>query len=342
MIKKYQNAGNILYDDGKNLQRKSYKNWSKLSWTDKIKRRFNIAKHQFNESSSPIVNSINALLGDYDPENPDLQTGIAPSPGVKKPIINLKDYRKITSTQKFYNFIGGRQKGQLVFDGKSFNRKASQEDIQFYNILRKSGVNTSKLTIEDIRKAQKLRQNIIKKSAPKNYNYQVGNADDVKIYGMEDGKVIGDIDISFPEFKLFYGDPVARVDMVRNLSPIKNGHHTMQGVQKLMTDAGIQYVKQTTPYKGLESGKVLLRADKTKNMYDSYKNKKIIGNSGAWSENGNTTYDNPIYLLKDKAIDTPKIPLKSRIFDPIILTKFGKMKIKWNNPNIYYKNGGKI
>lgn len=25
-----------------------------------------------------------------------------------------------------------------------------------------------------------------------------------------------------------------------------------------------------------------------------------------------------------------------------ILTKSGKMKIQWDNPNIYYKNGGKI
>ena len=77
-------------------------------------------------------------------------------------------------------------------------------------------------------------------------------------------------------------------------------------------------------------------------MYDSYKDKEVIGDTGAWSENGVTTFNNPIYLLKDKAIDTPKIPLKSRIFNPNVLTRFGKMKVQWNNPDIYYKNGGKI
>lgn len=325
-------------------ERQKYLEWSKMTPEQKREYRTNRAKSHL-QSGPNITNfweAFQTYIGNRDPENPDLYTGIAPSPGLKKPIINLRDYRKITPTQKFYNFIGGRQKGELVFDGKSFNKKIFLEDAQFYNILRKSGVNTSKLTIEDIRKAQKLRQQNIQKQAPKLYNYQVGNADDIKIYGIKDGKVIGDIDISFPEFKLFYGDPVARVDMVRNLSPIKNGHHTVSGVQKLMTDAGIQYVKQATPYRGLESGKVLLRADKTKKMYDSYKDKEIIGDTGAWSENGVTTFNNPIYLLKDKAIDTPKIPLKSRIFNPNMLTRFGKMKVQWNNPDIYYKNGGKI
>lgn len=200
-----------------------YLEWSKMSPEQKREYRTNRAKAHL-QSGPNIINfweAFQTYIGNRDPENPSLEAGIAPSPGLKKPIMNLRDYRKITPTQRFYNFIGGRQKGELVFDGKSFNRKISQEDTQFYNILRKSGVNTSKLTIGDIRKAQKLRQQNIQKQAPKLYNYQVGNADDIKIYGIKDGKVIGDIDISFPEFKLFYGDPVARVDMVRNLSPIK-------------------------------------------------------------------------------------------------------------------------
>ena len=76
-------GGGLVYDDGKNIERTNYNNWSKLSFVDKMKRRFNIAQHQFNESSSPIVNSIGAIFGEYDPENPDLNTGEAPNVGIK-------------------------------------------------------------------------------------------------------------------------------------------------------------------------------------------------------------------------------------------------------------------
>ena len=152
MIRKYQNAGNILYDDGKSLQRKSYSDWSKLSWSDKMKRRLQIAKHQFNESSNPIINSVSAIFGGYDPENPDLQTGIAPSPGVKKPIINLRDYRKL---KKF--------KSELDWTPNSWFKKAVKRDSwtkqdeeelashvkEYLNIERKTKENGTWLKMSD-------------------------------------------------------------------------------------------------------------------------------------------------------------------------------------------------
>ena len=78
-------GGGLVYNDGKNIERTNYNNWSKLSFVDKMKRRFNIAKHQFNESSSPIINSIGAIFGEYDPENPDLNTGIVYAPSRATP-----------------------------------------------------------------------------------------------------------------------------------------------------------------------------------------------------------------------------------------------------------------
>jgi hypothetical protein len=46
-IRKMQTAagGGLVYNDGKNIGRTNYNNWSKLSFVDKMKRRFNIAKH---------------------------------------------------------------------------------------------------------------------------------------------------------------------------------------------------------------------------------------------------------------------------------------------------------
>ena len=107
MILKLQKAGTINIQDNKGLDRNNYQQWLKLSPTQKLKRRVNIAKSQFNQSSSPIYNSLKAIFGGFDPENPDLITGepnMLPSRGVNpktvqnvtKGVRTLEDYLKTT------------------------------------------------------------------------------------------------------------------------------------------------------------------------------------------------------------------------------------------------------
>ena len=107
MILKLQKAGTINIQDNKGLDRNNYQQWLKLSPTQKLKRRVNIAKSQFNQSSSPIYNSLKAIFGGFDPENPDLIAGepnMLPSRGVNlktvqnvtKGVRTLEDYLKTT------------------------------------------------------------------------------------------------------------------------------------------------------------------------------------------------------------------------------------------------------
>lgn len=74
-----------LQSGDKVQKRKNYKDWLKLSPTQKIKRNFNIASNfiKSGPSVSNIGNAISALFGGYNPENPDLITGEAPSVGIK-------------------------------------------------------------------------------------------------------------------------------------------------------------------------------------------------------------------------------------------------------------------
>lgn len=110
-------GGGLVYDDGKNIERTNYNNWSKLSFVDKMKRRFNIAKHQFNESSSPIINSVEAIFGEYDPENPDLNTGIVNAPGRATPQ-QIQQSAKLMETINNYWKNLGKLKIRLGGNGK--------------------------------------------------------------------------------------------------------------------------------------------------------------------------------------------------------------------------------
>ena len=100
-------AGGPISINNNGSDRDNYQQWLKLSPTQKLKRRINIAKTQFNQSSSPIYNSLKAIFGGYDPENPDLITGepnVLPSRGVNpktiqnvaKGVRTLEDYLKTT------------------------------------------------------------------------------------------------------------------------------------------------------------------------------------------------------------------------------------------------------
>lgn len=107
-VRKMQTAsGGPISINNKGSDRDNYQQWLKLSPTQKLKRRINIAKTQFNQSSSPIYNSLKAIFGGYDPENPDLITGepsVLPSRGVNpktvqnvtKGVRTLEDYLKTT------------------------------------------------------------------------------------------------------------------------------------------------------------------------------------------------------------------------------------------------------
>lgn len=102
MAKKNKNNNSLVFADN---GYQSYVDFSKLSFADKLRRRLNIAKAQFDNGS--LAKAGYALVGGYDPENPRLNTGeptILPSRGVNpktvqnvaKGVRTLEDYLKTT------------------------------------------------------------------------------------------------------------------------------------------------------------------------------------------------------------------------------------------------------
>ena len=45
-----------------------------------------------------------------------------------------------------------------------------------------------------------------------------------------------------------------------------------------------------------------------------------------------TLFNQPFWLLRTPTYD---VPVKSTLFDPTIIDRFGKMHIDWNDPNIF-------
>lgn len=101
---KHQMGGNLILDDEKQLDRQRYKEWNQLSLGDKFKRRLSIAGDQMKVPSIPrVFGALSALVGGYDPENPDLITGEAPLPsGIGKipTIIKAGKTAKLTSGER--------------------------------------------------------------------------------------------------------------------------------------------------------------------------------------------------------------------------------------------------
>ena len=93
-----------------------YNKWNSLSALDKQKRRMGIAQ-QFIQESPSIVNvgnAISALFGGYDPENPMLITGIAPTPGK----FYSKDFLRKTLAVKdaTRNYVNSHAEAQAAKD----------------------------------------------------------------------------------------------------------------------------------------------------------------------------------------------------------------------------------
>lgn len=93
-----------------------FNDWDNLSFMDKQKRRMNIAGQFIQEGPSinNIGNAISAVFGGYDPENPMLITGIAPTPGKYHSKAFLDKVLKVKDTSR--NFIRNRAEAQAAKD----------------------------------------------------------------------------------------------------------------------------------------------------------------------------------------------------------------------------------
>lgn len=120
-----------------------------------------------------------------------------------------------------------------------------------------------------------------------------------------------------------------------NTSPQKIGyvHSSLpkQGIGLDLYDAAIR-TANAQGYPGIQSGNLLLSADKTVHTLEHYPNKKIINNNGRWEFENEIKTNMPVYQLTEPVRNTP---VKSTIFNPKIIDENGVMHIDLADPNIY-------
>lgn len=121
-------SGGILED--RSAEKQKYDEWNQLPAIDKLKRNFTIAKQFISESpkAENVYNAIQALFGNYNPQNPYLITGVAPSVGRKQSVSNIND-KGLQITRKFNTAV---KNGMTYEDGdiRHLNRGPKSYDAQ--------------------------------------------------------------------------------------------------------------------------------------------------------------------------------------------------------------------
>ena len=126
-------SGGILED--RSYEKQRYDEWNQLSALDKLKRNFNIARQFISESPrlENVYNAAQAMLGEYNPQNPYLITGVAPSvgrtPKIRKQSVSDVNNKGLQITKKFNTSV---KNGMTYEDGdiRHLNRGPRSHDAQ--------------------------------------------------------------------------------------------------------------------------------------------------------------------------------------------------------------------
>ena len=126
-------SGGILED--RSAEKQKYDEWNQLSALDKLKRNFNIARQFISESPrlENVYNAAQAMLGEYNPQNPYLITGVAPSvgrtPKIRKQSVSDVNNKGLQITKKFNTAV---KNGMTYEDGdiRHLNRGPKSYDAQ--------------------------------------------------------------------------------------------------------------------------------------------------------------------------------------------------------------------
>ena len=133
-VRKFKHqSGGILED--RSAEKQKYDEWNQLSALDKLKRNFNIARQFISESPrlENIYNAAQAMLGEYNPQNPYLITGVAPSvgrtPKIRKQSVSDINNKGLQITKKFNTSV---KNGMTYEDGdiRHLNRGSRSHDAQ--------------------------------------------------------------------------------------------------------------------------------------------------------------------------------------------------------------------
>ena len=242
----------------------------------------------------------------------------------------------------------------LDTNGKAGIRGSAEEKLM--NIFELNGVDLSRLSIEDLTEALKLREKEIISSAPERYTYAKAENTDIPRYILldyQDGNKVGRTPVRFED------DGNVHVEMTRNLT--QGTKDPVHKVEERGLNSAIN-LANTFGGEGVVSGKQYLSASRQYPVVQKFRDREVIGNTGdhtnlymnlsglnieqipemstmrkmlamrrAGSNHPAVAQNMPIWLLKSPTFPTPT---KSNLFDPSIIDSSGKMNIEWLNPNV--------
>ena len=159
-------------------------------------------------------------------------------------------------------------------------------------------------------------------------------------------------------------------DITNNTGSVRMGKPAIEhGVQERALNAAIKVAKQESG-EGVVTGEWWLSAPKQQHVVQKYHDRQVVGNTGQHTNSNmveerinadirkglpvtgeeetlaksmldlrragdkeiKTLFNQPFWLLRTPIKDTP---VKSTLFDPTIIDRFGKMHIDWSDPNIF-------
>lgn len=252
---------------------------------------------------NPLIQLYNILIHSADSKNPYLITGTAP-----------------TAQIKFNNFIKGESLAKE--NSKLLDLMYADWKPQLKR-LKDQGVITDKASVI---KALRKRENLIHKTAPKEYidhTQNITQEGNILTLNIDGKRNIGDLQL------LMHSDNTIYPSMVRNNTI--NQKNPIKGVSEKLYNSAIQ-LNKSLGYKGFKVGEVLSSPEKTTKVYQKFPNKKLVSKKGQYYYNDEVK-EGPIYILKQES--TNVVPTKSRQFDIESIDNNGIMHIDWNNSNIF-------
>lgn len=240
-----------------------------------------------------------------------------------------------TYTQDLIKLLGSKKTPQ----GHMGQRSSFTQE--FANYLENLGVQTSKLSDQDLRYLQHLRQQSIENSIPKQGRITLveGSPYTKKYTLYNDGSELGLLDTYVNK----QGQEIAN---------IRSLNSNQKGVSMNLYDSALKYGQQTNN-RGLISGQHLLSPEQTKHIWNKYyPNRKTINHSGRHEYNTgdfvNKTGEQKIVtdgIVVDLNTPYSNIPVKSiDIFHPNMIDKttWTLKSPNWQDDVPYYKQGSKI
>lgn len=240
----------------------------------------------------------------------------------------------------------------LDSNGKAGIQGSAEEKLM--NIFELNGIDLSRLSMEDLTEALKLREKEIISSAPERYTYAQAEGVPSPSYTLLDymnGNKVGRTPVRFED------DGNVHIEMTRNLT--QRTKDPVHKVEERGLNSAIN-LAHTFGGEGAVSGRQYLSAPRQYPVVQKFRDREVISNTGdhnnwnmvfgsgtripqmstfrkllamrrAGDEHRAIADNMPVWLLKEPTFPTPT---KSNLFDPTIIDASGKMNIEWWNPNV--------